>query len=204
MPRGRLGAFIQDVTVDLAQSFGLDKATGALIARVQPGSPAAKVGLQPGDIVLRYNGEAIEDANELSRLVAATKPGTQAKLEVWRERSSREVGVMIGELRSDNLARSAPAAAPKANRLGLGVRILPPEQRKALGVAFGLVVETIDPAARAPQLNPGDVIVGLNNTEFESLEHFNEIVAKQKPGTSVALLVRRGDATLYIPVKVQG
>jgi serine protease Do len=171
---------------------------------VQPDSPAAKAGLQAGDVILRYNGEPVAEANELPRLVAATKPGTQAKLEIWRERAAREVNVTIGELDADVAAGRSSAAAPKADRLGLSVHVLPAEQRRALGIKFGLVVETIDPAARAPQLNPGDVIVGINNTEFASLEQFNAIVAQQKPGTSVALLVRRGDAALYIPVKVQG
>lgn len=197
--RGRLGVAIQDVTQELAPSFGLDRPGGALVARVIPGSPAAEAGLQPGDTILRYNGEPIDGANELSRLVAGTSPGTQVKLEVWRARS-REINVTIGELE----AGDAAAARPKGHRLGLSVHVLPAEQRTALGVKFGLVVDSIDPGARAPQLNPGDVVIGINNVEITSLEQFNDIVARQKPGSSVALLVRRGEAALYIPVKVQG
>lgn len=200
--RGRLGVAIQDVTSELAPSFGLETPAGALIARVDAQSPAAAAGLRPGDIVVRYSGEPVHDANELRRLVSGTQPGTPAKLEIWRDRTVQQVDVKIGAF--DGAMSRAPAAVPRANRLGLTVRVLPAEARRALGVEFGLVVERIDPAARAPQLNPGDVIVGINNLEFESLEHFNSIVAQQRPGTSVALLVRRGDAALYIPVKVQG
>lgn len=90
------------------------------------------------------------------------------------------------------------------NELGCSVHVLTAEQRQALGVKFGLVVESIDPPARTPQLNSGDVLVGINNVELTSVEQLERIVAEQKPGSSVALHVRRGDAALYIPVSVQG
>lgn len=204
--RGRLGVAIQSVTPELAQSFRLEKPIGgAIVTRVDPATAAAKAGLQAGDVILRYNGEVIDDANELPRLVANTKPGAAATLEIWRQGASRTVNATIGEFPAETIAAAGPAAAPaKANRLGLGVSVLPPEQRKALGVKFGLVIESIDPASEAPQLERGDVIVGINNAEFSSVEEFNAIVAKLEPGSSAALLVRRGDAARYIAVKVQG
>jgi serine protease Do len=110
-----------------------------------------------------------------------------------------------GAYTRDSLAAAAPAAQrPEAHRLGLTVRAVAPEQAKALGVKFGLVIERIHPAAKAPQLEPGDVIVGINNAEFSSIEEFNALVRKQQPGSSAALLVRRGDAAHYVPVEVQG
>ena len=88
------------------------------------------------------------------------------------------------------------------NRLGLTFSVLPPAQRKTLGVSFGLVVDSVSAAADAGQIEPGDVITAVNNTEFSTLEQFSRIVAQQKPGSSVALLVRRGSESLYVPVKV--
>jgi serine protease Do len=105
--------------------------------------------------------------------------------------------------RSMTMQAAPPLVAANAGRLGLSVSDLKPQQRKKLGVTFGLVVERIDPAARAPQLNPGDVIVAIGNEEFGSTAQFNRIVSRLKPGDSVPLLVRRGDAASYIPVVVQ-
>lgn len=108
-----------------------------------------------------------------------------------------------GPLPAASATAASPAAAPqKSNRLGLTVSVLPPAQRKALGVKFGLVVEAVEPAADVGQIRRGDVIAAINNVEFSSVEQFNEIVDKQKPGGNVALLVKRGDASLFIAADV--
>jgi serine protease Do len=199
--RGRLGVRIQPMTKELAQSFRLKEPNGALIASVDPGSPADKAGLKPGDVVLAFNGQQIDDPNKLPRLVAGTKPGQSATLKIWRDGKAEDVKFTAAELVTEAKApKPAPEKGTKPNRLGLVVSELPAAQRKALGIEFGLVVESAD-ASRTP-LRPGDVIVGVGRESVKSLEDFNRLIGDQKPGDTVALLVRRGEATVYVPVEV--
>ncbi|HEU4352378.1 MAG TPA: DegQ family serine endoprotease [Burkholderiales bacterium] len=199
--RGRLGVRIQPMTKELAQSFRLKEPNGALIASVEPGSPADKAGLKVGDVVLAYNGQPIDDANKLPRLVAATKPGQSATLRVWRDGKTEEVKFTAAELVADTKPSKPAAEKPtKPNRLGLVVSELPAAQRRALGIDYGLVVESAD-ASRSP-LRPGDVIVGVGRETIRSLEDFDRLIAAQKQGDTVALLVRRGEATVYVPIEV--
>lgn len=201
--RARLGVRIQEVTKELAQSFGLDSAAGVLVAWVEPGGPAEKAGLTAGDIVLKFNNEPIEATHELPRLVASAKPGTQATLEVWRKGARQQITATLGELPSEPPVQKAGGAPPvQPNTLGLVVSELPPAQRKALGIAFGLLVEDVRGAATNTPVRPGDVIIGVNQARLTSLQQFNEILSAQKPGASVALQVRRGDDVLYVPIKI--
>jgi serine protease Do len=200
--RGQLGVRIQPMTKELAQSFKLEKPDGALIATVEPGSPADKAGLKPGDVVLAYNGQAIDDPNKLPRLVGATKPGQSATLRIWRDGKAEEVKFTAGELLAET--KSAKPAGDKTatrpNRLGLVVSELPAAGRRALGVDYGLVVESADTARTS--LRPGDVIVGVGRERIKSIEEFNRMLGEQKEGDTVALLVRRGEATVYVPVEI--
>jgi serine protease Do len=202
--RGRLGVTIQEITPELAKSFQLKDKNGVLVAGVEPGSPAHKAGVQSGDVIRQYNGKTIEDAAELPRLVAGTKPGTVTTLEVWRQGASRQLKITVGEFPQEQTA-AAKTPAPKdktANRLGLVVRELTPEQRKALGVNNGLLVESVgEPAAESP-IRRGDVITKVGPTEVTSIEQFNKLVQQQKPGSTVALLVRRGENAIYVPVEI--
>jgi serine protease Do len=199
--RGRLGVRIQPITKELAQSFRLKEPNGALIASVEPGSPAEKAGLKPGDVVLAYNGEEIDDANKLPRLVAATKPGQSATLRIWRDGKAEEVKFTAAELVAEAKPAKPGAEKPtKPNRLGLVVSELSAAERKALGIDYGLVVEKAD-ASRTP-LRPGDVIVGVGREAIKSREEFDRLIGEHKAGETVALLVRRGEATLYVPVEV--
>jgi serine protease Do len=199
--RGRLGVRIQPVTKELAQSFRLKEPNGALVATVEPGSPADKAGLKPGDVVLAYNGQAIDDANKLPRLVAATKPGQSASMRIWRDGKMEEVKFTAGELTAEaRTPKPAPEKSTKPNRLGLVVSELPAAQRKALGIDYGLVVEAAE-TGRSP-LRPGDVIVGVGRERVSSVEEFERLIGAQKPGDTVALLVRRGEATVYVPIEV--
>jgi serine protease Do len=204
--RGRLGIGIQPVTKELAQSFKLDAPIGAVVVNVEKGSPAEQAGLKVGDVILSYNDRKLENPNELPRLVAATKPGEKAKLEVWRNGKREQLAATVGEFASETTAassRQAPAKAASSNNLGLVVRELPPEGRKALGVDYGLVVEDVTggPAARSP-IQPGDVIVAVGQEQFRSLDEFNKLISQRKKGDSVPLLVRRGEGAMYVPIEV--
>jgi len=203
--RGRLGIGIQPVTKELAQSFKLDSTHGVVVVQVEPGSPAEKAGLQVGDVILAYNGKAIEEGNMLPRLVGGTKPGEQAKLEVWRKGERRTLAATIGEMPSarEKSAAAKPPAQGTKSRLGLAVRELEPEERKKLGVDYGVVVVDVaqGAAARTP-IRRGDVIVAVNQARFKSIEEFTKLIEAQKKGDTVALLVRRGEGAIYVPIEV--
>ncbi|HYC49195.1 MAG TPA: DegQ family serine endoprotease [Burkholderiales bacterium] len=199
--RGRLGVQIQALTPELAKSFKLESTKGVLVASVEPGGPAAKAGVQPGDVILAFEGKPVENANELPRAVAGTKPGTTVTLELWRNGARRQVKVTLSEFPSEALAQKAAPEKQASNRLGFGVRELAPAQRKALGIDYGLVVESVS-GQSAGQLQRGDIVMAVNNVYFKSVDEFNRLLQQQPAGAIVALLVRRGDAALYIPMRV--
>jgi serine protease Do len=205
--RGRLGVGIQEVSTQLAQSFKLNEARGALVSAVDPEGPAAKSGFLPGDVILRFAGKDVADAADLPRLVARTAPGTAVDVEVWREAASRTLKTTVGAVPAPPEARTAAAMesakpSPGNGSLGLGVRELPRAARHALGIDYGLVIESVAGANAEAPLRRGDVVVGVNNQRFKSLDEFKRQVAKAAPGDTVALLVRRGDATVFVPVTV--
>jgi len=201
--RGRIGIAIQPLTKELAKSFKLDSTNGAVVVSVDPAGPAAKAGVKLGDVVLDWNGKTIEEPNELPRMVAATRPGAPAKMHIWRDGKDETLAITVGEVQPE-VTKTSRESAPKTtpNRLGLAVRELPAEDRKALGVDFALVVlEVARPNGTMPIL-PGDVIVAVNQRPFKSVEEFNKLIADAQKGQTVALLVRRGEGALYVPVEV--
>jgi serine protease Do len=201
--RGRLGVHIQPLTAELAKSFKLADMKGVLVAAIEPGGPAAKAGLEPGDVVVGFEGKPIETASELPRWVAATKPGTTVTLDVVRGGSRRQLKATLVEVSSETVGEERRAEPRQASsRLGVVVRELAPAQRKALGIEYGLLVE--DASGPGAQLQRGDIILAVNNVYFKSLDEFNRLVQQQPAGGIVAFLVRRGDAALYIPVRVRG
>jgi serine protease Do len=202
--RGRVGIGIQPMTTELARSFGLESPAGAIIVSLERGGPADKGGARIGDVVLDWNGEAIDEPNELPRRVAASAPGSLAHMGIWREGKHRTVELRVGEVRAEPgaVAREAPAKQEDA-RLGMAVRELTAGERSALGVDYGLLV--VDVAQRAgpgSALLPGDVIVGVNQRHFGSRQEFERLLAAHPKGGMVALLVRRGDAALYVPLEL--
>jgi serine protease Do len=200
--RGRLGVNIQELTQELAMSFKLDSAAGALIAGVEKGGPAEKAGLQRGDVILKYDGKAVESSIELPRWVASSKPGTVANLDVWHQGASRSIQVTLGEFPVEAPTKKSAATSQSTNRLGLAVSDLTAAGRRDLGVTFGVLVEAVQGPAERTQLRRGDVIVAVNHINLTSLREFNDLVAQQKVGAPVALLIRRKEATLYIAVEV--
>jgi serine protease Do len=197
--RGRIGVTIQGVNKDLADSFGLAKPQGALVAAVEPGSPADKAGLKAGDVILSVDGKAIDQSIELPRIVGETRPGTVLGMKVWRRGATRDVRVTVGEMPAERVA-AAPGEEVKPAKLGVVVRPLSPEERQSRGIDGGVVVERVDgPAARAG-IQPGDVILAFGDNKVESAEQLRALVDKSKG--SVAVLVKRDDATIYVPVKI--
>jgi serine protease Do len=202
--RGRIGIAIQPVTKELARSFGLAEAAGAIVINLEKGGPADRAGLRIGDVVLEWNGEAIDEPNELPRRVAATKPGGLAHITVWRDGKRRTMPLRVGEVPQEAIGtvKQEPPRQEDA-RLGMGMRELTPAESRVLGVDYGLVV--VDIAERSGPGNtllPGDVIVGVNQRPFSSRQEFEKLIDSHKKGDMVALLVRRGEVSLYVPVEV--
>jgi serine protease Do len=196
--RGRLGVAIQEMNQPLANSFGMKAATGALVSSVEKDSPAERAGLKAGDVVLKLDGNPVERSGELARRIAEMKPGTKAALELWRDGGSKEVAVTVGEAKD---AQVADAAAPgeAQGKLGVAVRPLTAEERKN-GGKDGLVVESVSgPAARAG-IQRGDVILAVNGTPVKNAGELRNLVGAA--GKSIAVLVQREDAQLYVPVNV--
>jgi serine protease Do len=196
---GRLGVSIQEVNQALADSFGLDSPHGALVSSVEPDSPAAKAGLKTGDVILSMDGKPIERIGDLTARVAARKPGDHSTLGIWRKGDEQSVDVTIGEMQSEKVALAGKGGSEHA-KLGVVVRPLASDERKAAKVDGGLVVEDVNGAAERAGLQPGDIILSANGDPVKSVEALRAKVAKAKK--NVALLVQRDGNRLFIPVQV--
>jgi len=202
--RGRLGVQIQEVTPDLAASFGLKEAKGAIISSIEKGSPAERGGMQPGDVILKFEGKEIASSSELPRMVGATKPGSKVKVEVWRNRAAKELTLTLGEWESDTVAAKAEPQTEKANKLGLTLAELSAEDKRNLKVENGLLVQQVSGAAEKAGVRRGDVVLALGGEKVSSLDQFAKLLAKQRSEKNVALLIQRGDRILFVPVKIGG
>jgi serine protease Do len=196
---GRLGVTIQEVNAALAENFGLAKPEGALVSSLQKDSPAAKAGLEPGDVILKFDGKAIGRSAELPPLVAAVKPGARVTLEIWRDGKAKELAATVGSIEEKTTLAGGRELAAKG-KLGVAVRPLSPEEKKAGELAGGVVVEEVAGAAAKAGVRAGDVIVSVNSVPVKSPEQLRELVGKAKK--SVALLVQRDDARIFIPVTI--
>jgi serine protease Do len=192
--RGRLGVQIGEVSKDVAESLGLGKARGAEVSLVEPGGPADKAGIKVGDIILKFNGSAIERSADLPRQVGATPIGSRATVTVWRKGAQQDIAVSIAALEEEKVTPKPTPKKPKAdatpNALGLHVSDLTEAQRKELKADAVLVDAAEGAAARAGVL-PGDLVLQINNADVKDARQFNAMVAKLDPKKSVALLVRR-------------
>ncbi len=207
--RGRIGVGIAEVTKDVAEPLGLPAATGALVRSVESGGPADRGGVEAGDIILRFNGQQIEKASDLPRIVGATRPGSAATLQVWRKGATRDLQVTIVEMQAERSPRAsrgpggdAPTPAPAvANALGLVVSDIPDDRKAQLKIKNGVVVDSVDGAGARAGLRPGDVVMSLNNQDVTSTRQFNELVARLDRGKTHVLLVRRGDSASFVPIR---
>ncbi len=195
--RGRLGVAIQEVNQSLAESFGLSKPAGALISSVENDSPAAKAGLEPGDVIMSLNGKEIQSSNELPPLVAAIRPGETAKLQVWRKGSMRDISVKVGGVKEEKAA-STESKETAQNKLGLALRALTPDERRQFDGKGGLLVENVSGAAARAGNRPGDVVLSVNGEAVTSVDPLRPLVAKASK--RVALLIQRRDAKLFVPI----
>ncbi|WP_372694710.1 PDZ domain-containing protein [Immundisolibacter sp.] len=204
---GYLGVTVQPVTPALAQSFGLKRSQGALVASVAPGSPAAEAGLRSGDIILSFNDTALSNAGDLPPLVGNANVGDKAKVRVLRDGKQRTLNVVIGELPdAEQLAGPTSSRDERAQggRLKLAVTELNDVQRDRLDVPKGgvLVVGVGDgPAARAG-LTRGDVILRVGDSEVKDVDHFKKLVDKLPAGRAVPMLVQRRGNPLFLALSV--
>ena len=203
--RGWLGIAIQEISKELAESFGMKNTNGALVAGVEKGSPADKGGLEAGDVILKFDGKSIGTSSDLPRIVASVKPGKTASAEVLRKGTVKTLSLTVGEAPSEKDEVVNPNknnGKTEFNRIGLLLRDLSPQQKKKLNGKGGLLVIDAQGGAAQAGVRRGDVVLALNNTEIQSLEQFNKILAGISTGKTVAVLVQRGDNTLYVPIKV--
>ena len=207
--RGRIGVTIQEMTRELAESFGLSKPVGALISSVEKNAPADRAGIEASDVILKFDGKPVNSSSDLPRMVAATKPGSKVTIELWRKSETRQVTVEIAEMPGDG--KPAHAAGKKhsdgagetISRLGISASELRKEQLQDLQISGGLLVDDVKgAAARAAGLRQGDVLLAIGNIRIRSLNQFNEIIKQVPKGRNVALLVRRGDSASYVAIKL--
>jgi serine protease Do len=211
--RGRIGVQIQELTKEAAEAFGLRQANGALVNGVEAGGPAAKAGIESGDIILKVDGRDVHSSNDLPRIITAVRPGTKITLTVWRKGASRDIPVTVAEIKEDNAASPArkggspaPKEKAKPNRMGLVLSDLTDEQRKELELkSGGVLVEDVVGVVRG-NVQPGDVILAIIQKgapiEAKSAAQVNEYLGKLDKGASVTLQVRRGDNTFYTTLKL--
>jgi serine protease Do len=207
--RGRIGVVIQEVTRDLATSFGLDRPRGALVNSVEKGSPADKAGIEATDIILAFDGKQVEGSSDLPRIVGGTRPGSQSAVEVWRKGKTQKLNITVAELQEDRIAasttpdRAKPQAAAPANRLGIVVGELSAEQKKGLNLAHGLVVTEVRPDSKA-DVRKGDVLMTMvhkgQHTELRSVEQFNKLLAGLDKNAVITLQLRRGESTAFVTI----
>jgi serine protease Do len=197
--RGKLGVVIQNVTQGLADSFGLPQPEGALVSSVEKGGPAAAAGIEPGDVILKLNGQPLKDSTELPVQIAQLGPNANVDLQIWRNHETRNVSVKLAEMANTRTA-SATNQDHGGGKLGLAVRPLTPEEQQQTNTKGGLVVERATGPAADAGIQPGDVVLSANGAAITSAEQLHDAVEKSKG--HIALLIQRGDSRIFVPVRV--
>ncbi|HKE39165.1 MAG TPA: DegQ family serine endoprotease [Casimicrobiaceae bacterium] len=208
--RGRIGVQIQEVSKETADAFGLSKQGGALVNSVEKGGPADKAGVESGDIILKVEGKTVNSSAELPRIITQVKPGTKITLQVWRKGATKDIPVTVVELKEEEATRPVRRTAPgkekaKPNRIGLVLSDLSDEQKKELDIKNGVVVEDITGNARG-DIQPGDIILAIisrgASIDAKNAEQVNQLIAKLEKGTSVTLLLRRGEQQFFSTIRL--
>jgi len=203
--RGRIGVTIQDVNAQLAESFGLDRPRGALVSSVEKDGPAARAGVAPGDVILAVDGRPIDRYGELSSQIAGMRPGSDVNLALWRSGKEQNLSVKVAELKEQpqNVAyRSKPKqpAGGQPSALGLTVRPLEPREKEQANTQGSLLVEEVSGPAQAAEIQPGDIILGINGKRVHSVKELQD--AAHAAGKNVALLIQREDAQIFVPLRL--
>lgn len=208
--RGRIGVQIDQVSKEVAESLGLGQPKGALVRGVEPDSPAAKAGIEPGDIILKFDGKEVEKSVDLPRMVGNTKPGNRSNVTVLRRGSQRDLSITVAELEPDRPETRAAAPEPKAapvtpalQNLGLALAELTPAERKELALKGGVRIASADGAAARAGLREGDVILAIGNTEVGSAKEVEAVIARTDRSRPVTVLFRRGDWAQYAVIRPQ-
>ncbi|MDJ0834078.1 MAG: DegQ family serine endoprotease [Gammaproteobacteria bacterium] len=206
--RGWLGVLIQEVTRDLAESFGMDKPHGALVARVLDDSPAAKAGIEVGDVIVEFDGKKVSRSSSLPPLVGRFPVGSLADVTVIRDKREQNIRVRIAQLPNQiNQARAEPEAEQEIQKsaLGMTVKELDQEVKQALKVQSGVQVLEIDSGGPASQagIEVGDVVSMLDNRSITSVQDFNDRASKLETGKSVAILIQRENGPVFLAIKPQ-
>jgi serine protease Do len=210
--RGRIGVQIQEVTKEAAEAFGLKSAMGALVNSVERDGPAAKAGVESGDIIIKVDNRDVRSSNDLPRIITAVRPGTSVRLTVWRKGVTKEIAVTVAEMPQDVASaqprrNSAPAQKEKGkpNRMGLVLADLTDEQKKELDLKSGVLVEDISGVVRG-NIQPGDVITAIiqrgQATDVKSAAQVNDLLAKLEKGAPVTFQLRRGEAQFFATLKL--
>ncbi len=200
--RGRIGVRIQELNPELAKSFGLKNAEGALVADVEKGGPADKAGVAAGDVILAYNGKRVRDSRDLPPMVGATRPGNEGKLKVWRNGKETELTVKVGALDSEKAAAPVERDSGGPNKLGLSVEDLSPARQKQLGVAGGALVTQAKGPAQKAGVRQGDVVLTVNGEKVTSAAQLDTLADKAPGGRPVALLIQRNEQRMFIAVPI--
>ncbi|MSP40664.1 MAG: DegQ family serine endoprotease [Deltaproteobacteria bacterium] len=199
--RGYLGVLIQKVTPEIAESLGMEKGYGALVANVAKDGPAEKAGVKVGDVIVEFDGNPVKDSGDLPIIVARTAVEKKARMKVLRDKKEIVLNVAVGELKDEEVV----AAVPEKGELGLTVQRLTPQMAESLGLekSDGVVVSAIEPGSAAEEsgIRRGDVILEVDRKAVRTLDEYKKAVAGVRKGPSVLFLVRRGESTLFLAVK---
>jgi serine protease Do len=203
--RGWLGVYIQAIDEDTADLLELGSREGALVSKVEPGSPADDAGIRRGDVIVAFDGQPIDEMEALPRIVATTPVGAEVEVTVLRKGDRKKLDVTLGELGSE-VARASTGEEPQAGAFGLQVQRLTPEIAEQLGMeeAEGVVISGVEPGSPAEEagLRRGDVVLEVNQQAVADVGDFRDALAGKSKGA--LLLVRRGEAEIFVPLKPEG
>jgi serine protease Do len=201
--RGYLGVLIQKVTPEIAESLGMDKPVGALVANVSKDGPAEKAGVKVGDVIVEFDGKEVKDSGDLPIIVARTPVDKKARMKVLRDKKEVNLTVTVGELKEEEVV----AAVPEKGELGMTVQRLTPQIAESLGLdkAEGVVVTVVEPGSAADEagIRRGDVIMEIDRKAIRNLDEYKKAVAAARKGKGILFLVRRGESTLFLALKPQ-
>lgn len=201
--RGRIGVQITNVDDEVAKAIGLDGRKGALVSHVEEDGPAAKAGVRSGDVILEFDGKEVKQMSDLPRIVGATRPGTKAKMKVWRKGKSESLTVTVDELKTGDGRTQAPTTPKEqtSDRLGLVVTALDEEDQQRLGISEGVVVESASGPAARVGLASGDIILRINDVDINSTKDYEKVVKALPADKRAAVLVMRGGNAQWVLIK---